>query len=108
MSSFKNSSNSYLISKLALRYIVQGLAGTREKIANSASDKIIKYGKFEFIPLVLLHHEFFITSARTKKVFCHCFSNSIKEIELSCRLHFAAPLTHELLRFICPIFTTSH
>ena len=47
MSSLKNSSNIYLISKLAKTYIVQGLVGTREKIANSISDQIIKYGKFE-------------------------------------------------------------
>ena len=46
MSSFKNSSNIYLISKLAKTYIVQGLIGTREKIANSISDQIIKYAKF--------------------------------------------------------------
>ena len=61
MSSFKNSSNIYLISKLAKAYIVQGLVGTCEKIPNSASDKVIKYGKFEFIPLISFHDEFFIT-----------------------------------------------
>ena len=58
MPSFKSSSNIYLISKLAKTYIVQGLVGTREKIANISSDQIIKYGKFEFISLRSLHkHE---------------------------------------------------
>ena len=55
MSSFKNSSNIYLISKLAKTYIMQGLFDIREKIANNTSDQIIKYGKFEFIPLISLH-----------------------------------------------------
>ena len=32
---FQNSSDIYLISKLAETYIVQGLVGTREKIDNS-------------------------------------------------------------------------
>ena len=45
MSLFKNTSNIYLILKLAKSYIVHGLVGTREKIANSTSDQIIKYGK---------------------------------------------------------------
>ena len=58
MLSFKNGSNIYLISKLAKTYIVQGLFGIREKIANNTSDQIIKYGQFEFIPLISLHkHE---------------------------------------------------
>ena len=57
MSSFKNSSNIYLISKLET-YFVQGLVGKPEKIANSTNDKIIKYDKFEFIPLISFHkHE---------------------------------------------------
>ena len=55
MSWFKNSSNIYLISKLAKTYIVQGLFGISEKIANNTSDQIIKYGKLEFIPLISLH-----------------------------------------------------
>ena len=58
MSSFKNSSNIYLILKLAKTYIVQGLVDTSEKMANSSSDQVIKYGKFQFISLILLHkHE---------------------------------------------------
>ena len=58
MSSSKNSSNIYSISKLAKTYIVQGLVGTREKIANSTSDQIIKYDKFEFFSLISLRkHE---------------------------------------------------
>ena len=34
---------------------MQGLFDMREKIANNTSDQIIKYGKFEFIPLISLH-----------------------------------------------------
>ena len=65
MSLFKNSSNIYyfVISKLAQTYIVQELFGTGEKIANSTSDQIVNYGKFDFIFLTSLHLEFFITLA---------------------------------------------
>ena len=66
MSSFKNSSNVYLIllfqsNILAQTYVVQDLVGTGEKIASSTSDQIIKYGKFDFISLISLHHDFFMT-----------------------------------------------
>lgn len=36
----------FVISKLAQAHNVQKLLGTPEKIANSISDQIIKYGKF--------------------------------------------------------------
>ena len=66
MSLFKNRLNIYLISLYLLKtssnvYIVQELVGTREKIVNSTSDQIIKYGKFAFISLISFHHEIYIT-----------------------------------------------
>ena len=64
MLSFKNSLNillNFVISKLAQTYIVQELVGTLEKVANSTSDQVMKYGKFGLISLISLHHEFFIT-----------------------------------------------
>ena len=68
MSPFKNGLNIYLISSYLLKtssnvYIVQELVGTREKIVNSTSDQIIKYGKFALISLISFHHEIYVTLA---------------------------------------------
>ena len=68
MSPFKNGLNIYLISSYLLKtssnvYIVQELVGTREKIVNSTSDQIIKYGKFALIFLISFHHEIYVTLA---------------------------------------------
>ena len=61
MSPFKNRLNIYLIFQSSNVYIVQELVGTREKIVNSTSDQIIKYGKFALISLISFHHEIYVT-----------------------------------------------